>query len=371
MSLAARCTHCRTVFRISGPQLAAAQGWVRCGQCNHVFDATSNLVTPQGQAIAVPTVDVRQPVTPQADLARAELTAATPSPATPFQAMPDIDLELPDLSALKAEAAAEVAPQPKATALPQKSPSALGPAPVEPEPTIASDVRIDAERALGTDPAAISSSTARDASPETDRPTPPRDLRDLREPAWVEPPPTLDTVPDRTSMAGAPDVPKSSAQPAPPGNRWGAALVVLLCTTLAGLVTYAARGHLAQAWPEMRPAIVTACASIGCRLPALRLIDAIEVQGTSLSLDDQTGHHRLRVQLHHRGDWPVQTPAFDLSILDESGTVIARRMLDPTEFTPAAATLEPGADMDLTIALNLKALEPAAMGSFRVSPYYP
>jgi predicted Zn finger-like uncharacterized protein len=371
MSLAARCTHCHTVFRISGPQLAAAQGWVRCGQCNQVFDATSNLVTPQGQAIEVPTVDVRQTMTPQAGLARAEPPAAASSAATPFQAMPDIDLELPDLGALKAEAAAEAAPPPNPAAPVQTAMPEREPASTEPDAAVVPERHEAPAPAFSPDSATFVSPTASEGARETNLATQPRDLRDLREPSWVEPSPALNGAHDLAAVAAETDGPASSNPPAQRGNRWGAALVVLLCATLTALVAYAARGHLAQTWPETRPAIVAGCASLGCELPALRLIDAIDMQGSSLSLDDQTGHHRLRVQLHHRGDWPAQMPAFDLSILDDSGTVIARRMLDPTEFTPAASTLAPGAGMELTIALNLKALEPKTMGSFRVSPFYP
>jgi predicted Zn finger-like uncharacterized protein len=373
MSLAARCTHCRTVFRISGPQLAAAQGWVRCGQCNNVFDATSNLVTPQGQAIEVPTVDVRQSAVPQVATARTESSAVSSSPGAAFQAMPDIDLELPDLGALKAEAeAAAQATPPHHEAPVVQTPSVIPePAPVAPAPSFVSDTPAEALRAHGADHADVAAPTAHEPTQETDRPTHQRDLRDLREPAWVEPSSVLDARPGHAPAAGEAGMPASSEAPPPAGNRWALALVALLGTTLMLLFAYTARGHVAQAWPDLRPTIVTACASIGCRLPALRLIDAVDLQGSSLSLDDQTGHHRLRVQLHHRGDWPVQMPAFDLSILDSDGTVIARRMLDPSEFTPAVTTLQPGAEVELTMALNLKALEPATMGSFRVSPFYP
>jgi len=38
-----QCPHCRTVFRISQEQLAAADGRVRCGHCLEVFDARRRL----------------------------------------------------------------------------------------------------------------------------------------------------------------------------------------------------------------------------------------------------------------------------------------------------------------------------------------
>lgn len=39
----ARCPHCSTIFRITAPQLAAAQGWARCGQCRGAFDTLGSL----------------------------------------------------------------------------------------------------------------------------------------------------------------------------------------------------------------------------------------------------------------------------------------------------------------------------------------
>ena len=39
----ARCPHCSTIFRVTAPQLSAAQGWVRCGQCRGAFDALGSL----------------------------------------------------------------------------------------------------------------------------------------------------------------------------------------------------------------------------------------------------------------------------------------------------------------------------------------
>ena len=39
MSLATRCTHCGTIFKIVQDQLKVSEGWVRCGRCNEVFNA--------------------------------------------------------------------------------------------------------------------------------------------------------------------------------------------------------------------------------------------------------------------------------------------------------------------------------------------
>ncbi|MBU6261208.1 MAG: zinc-ribbon domain-containing protein, partial [Burkholderiales bacterium] len=42
--LATRCPACDTVFRVVPDQLRVSEGWVRCGRCAEVFDASASLV---------------------------------------------------------------------------------------------------------------------------------------------------------------------------------------------------------------------------------------------------------------------------------------------------------------------------------------
>jgi predicted Zn finger-like uncharacterized protein len=50
MSLLTRCPACTTVYRVVPDQLRISQGWVKCGQCGDIFDATQHLI----QAAIVP-----------------------------------------------------------------------------------------------------------------------------------------------------------------------------------------------------------------------------------------------------------------------------------------------------------------------------
>ena len=43
MSLVTRCPACTTTFKVVRDQLRISDGWVRCGRCSHVFDATLDL----------------------------------------------------------------------------------------------------------------------------------------------------------------------------------------------------------------------------------------------------------------------------------------------------------------------------------------
>jgi predicted Zn finger-like uncharacterized protein len=46
MSLKTRCPACDTVFKIVPDQLKVSKGWVRCGRCAEVFDATAHAAAP-------------------------------------------------------------------------------------------------------------------------------------------------------------------------------------------------------------------------------------------------------------------------------------------------------------------------------------
>jgi hypothetical protein len=297
--------------------------------------------------------------------------------------MPDIDLELPDLGALKAEAhmaevgvnggaAAHVsAPEPAATV--SEEPERLAvPAPVEPaapqESTTAAPASeqrepywVDASRASSID-ASPGSGTGAAATEERSAPhfDPALDLRGGM---------ALGTAAANAAGETGPVAAGSPAQ-AKPSRLTGLALVLLLLT-LASLLVYAARGHIAQAWPELRPLVLQACANLGCELPALRQLDAVKVQGSSLSRDDASGHHRLRIQLLNTDQAPVLMPAFDLTLVDPQGEVLARRMIDPQELQPALTQLNPGAEAALSVTLDLRALDSASVSSFRLSAYYP
>lgn len=55
MSLVTRCPACTTTFKVVRDQLRISDGWVRCGRCSHVFDATLDLhEAPDGAAANVP-----------------------------------------------------------------------------------------------------------------------------------------------------------------------------------------------------------------------------------------------------------------------------------------------------------------------------
>lgn len=52
MSLITRCPACGTMFKVVADQLKVSQGWVRCGHCTEVFDASAHLLPDEALVLA-------------------------------------------------------------------------------------------------------------------------------------------------------------------------------------------------------------------------------------------------------------------------------------------------------------------------------
>ncbi|MBS0426160.1 MAG: zinc-ribbon domain-containing protein [Proteobacteria bacterium] len=75
MSLVTRCPACSTAFKVVRDQLRISEGWVRCGRCSQVFDATLDL---QDSEDGVPNATTTLSPAPSS-----EAQAAAPDPASP------------------------------------------------------------------------------------------------------------------------------------------------------------------------------------------------------------------------------------------------------------------------------------------------
>lgn len=198
MSLATRCTHCDTIFKVVQDQLKVSEGWVRCGRCNEVFNALEGLFDmereappqrsrpspppPAVTALAAPT-PVPDPVpapdptpAPMPSLAESLVTAPAIE-APPFSSEPEIyeveeppqeqvaavttfDLDLPPShsSPMPAEPVWAPTMDPAVDTLPQPHPS-----PAEVAQTNATAVPAPATRFANTNAAALPTTEESDA----------------------------------------------------------------------------------------------------------------------------------------------------------------------------------------------------------------
>ncbi|MES2091327.1 MAG: zinc-ribbon and DUF3426 domain-containing protein [Pseudomonadota bacterium] len=101
MSLATRCNHCGTIFKVVQDQLKVSEGWVRCGRCNEVFNALPGLFDlereppPQRPATAPPRPEPEPE--PEAPASEGGDSTWAPTAPAPIQTSADdfeLDLEL-------------------------------------------------------------------------------------------------------------------------------------------------------------------------------------------------------------------------------------------------------------------------------------
>ena len=85
MSQITRCPSCSTSFKVVADQLRISQGWVRCGQCKEVFDASAHLLPAAPPALLpdVSLTDIRPPSMPVARKAETGRSWGEPTSSPP------------------------------------------------------------------------------------------------------------------------------------------------------------------------------------------------------------------------------------------------------------------------------------------------
>lgn len=88
MSLATRCTHCGTIFKVVQDQLKVSEGWVRCGRCQEVFNALPGLFDLDTEAPPPRQVPQTPPASPGWSRTQPSALDTPPSPGMPAAPVP-------------------------------------------------------------------------------------------------------------------------------------------------------------------------------------------------------------------------------------------------------------------------------------------
>lgn len=430
MSFTTRCPACGTVFRVVADQLKISDGWVRCGHCSDVFDATIHLqawsppappAAPSGPPVVSPPATA-EPVSASAPWPMPTQTPM-PSPAAPVAPGPSVEPDLPIDVAPEPVALAEAGAGPDAAAPPSPSAGALPPRPVEApvEETISDDdLRawfgdgpLDAPGAAVV-PAAepgppapagqptpltpVDAAPAPDEGPSSDfqaelqrfaqstrgalevLPTLPATARpDVATDAGLATPPAASPLKDAVTEAGdeAPTVPGFVRQAqrrafwTSPGVRIGLGLVALLLAgLLAGQWAVQHRHQLAAAHPPLRPLIEQACGWLGCDLQALRRIDDVEIE--SAELVRRLGNfYSFDFVLRNRSALEVALPALELTLTNIGDQAVARRVFLPQDWPDAPTALAPNGRVSVSLRLSLMLGDDAPTAGYRALVFYP
>jgi predicted Zn finger-like uncharacterized protein len=295
--LATRCPACDTVFRVVPDQLRVSEGWVRCGRCAEVFNASESLLDLDSGAPSA------MPGTPTMPAAAPPPTSRTPAAVA--------------LEAAPAAPPAEPAPEPWPEAEPVP----------EPEPDWPPSFT-----ATGIEPPAASAAEPVEAA----APAEPAEL-----PSFVR----------RAERAARWRQPRVRAALAAVG--------VLAAVGLAAQAAFQYRDLVAARHAAVRPALDRGCALLGCTVAAPRLIDSLAVESSGLVRVERSSLYKLSVALRNRDAFEVAVPALDLRLTDAQGKLLARRVLRAAELGASQAALGAGRDLSLQATLQA-ATEPVA-----------
>lgn len=417
MSLVTRCPACSTLFKVVPDQIRIAAGWVRCGQCGEVFDASAQLL-PRGTAAplpptpsapdsdpagasAAPTDPVAPPpqvlVPVAADAADALATpefarpvpeAEPPAPMTEPPA-PEAPALVPETSAQTSQAAApapeDEPPTPFSPSLRtelaeivarrEQTDAAAPPAPPAPPSTpvaLPSYLKVRA-RPKAAPPAAPADAREPDAGPRAPSPAPEPSIDDLI---------VIGTDPDESLAPPSGDGPEV-AQPsfvATARRRafWAArpvrALLWLgLLLLAAGLIvqwSLTQRDWLAARAPSLTPALNALCAPLGCRVQPWRQLDAIVIDNSAFNRV-AGNQFRFSVGLRNTAALPVASPALELTLTDGDNEPLVRRVLTPAQLDlPPVLPARGESNIVQTLTVTDPA-DPAAVVGYRLTAFYP
>lgn len=322
MSQITRCPSCGTKFKVVADQLRISDGWVRCGQCQGVFDAAAALLPAESEPAPV---------------------AQPPAAPSGQEAVP-AGYELPAAAADEAQ-------------LPLGQPPALSDDAQAPAPErdhIPGDMR---EGPLG----AAAEVLAKAELPES------------KEPSTEEPEAELPEVPAAALPAAEPGFVRAARRKA----FWQRAGVraalgfgcAVLALGLAAQVALQQRNELAAWQPSLRPALQSLSDLTGCSLAARQDIAQLVIASSGFTRTADADRYLLSLTIENQASTELAMPAVELTLTDVQDRPVLRRVLLPAEMQ-APATLAAQAEWSTGIALAVSATDTRIAG-YRALVFYP
>jgi predicted Zn finger-like uncharacterized protein len=351
MSLITRCPACGTMFKVVTDQLKVSQGWVRCGHCAEVFDASAHLLPRDMSSLTAPAAALLDTVPD---------TTAAPLPA--FDAPTE--------------------PQ----SLPPETP------PVPPSRQEWAPARSFADR-MPLRPSSPGWEEAQDSAADFDparwkRAQQERQLDPMELPAELLPEAPLPRQPAMVSQAIEDDssFAYSDVDSGMPGQTvqhdvsfvrdarrkafWRKPLTrlslgllsLLLLATLVGQWAVQQRNMLAALEPRLLPALQALCGPLHCEIRPPRHIEAMVIDSSTFNrIAPET--YRLSFTLKNTGVAALEMPSLEVTLTDTQDQAVVRRILAPAQFGAKGATLAAQSELAGLVIMKVSGNSDAASSS--------
>lgn len=380
MSFTTRCPACGTTFKIVPDQLKISDGWVRCGHCADVFDATLFLegetslqaLAPAPQQAGGWEVEVAPPP-PPAPAAPGKVVIPGPARAKAEDGDGDWLLRprlrpvpAPPAPAAPPPATEQASPKNGAFAEELKQFAAQGSDSAAVPP--AEDAPGDGTTVLASEPVTRGEESApQPATAPLPRPTP-TDEPDV--------PQAAGSVPrdDELPVLSEPSFVRQARRKAfwdSRGMRWSLMLVSLLL--LLGLLMQWAvhdRDALAARHPAAHGLLHALCRPVGCTIGPVRRIESVSIDSSNL-VRRLGNFYSFDLVLKNSAPLPVAVPALELSLTDTRDNVIVRRVFLPEELPGAPEVLPAQGQVSMSLRLSIADNGVSTMTGYQALVFYP
>ena len=363
------------MFKVVPDQIRIAAGWVRCGHCGEVFDASAHMLPYERTARPdkAPTPAPESAGAPADAVSTAHLLVHRS--ASPPVAEPEDD---------------DTAWEPPTDFAPTEVDGTLGPdgwPELEP-PRAARPPAVEAPPVLLPADAAEPEAPS---SPEPDTPPLAQEAEpeqaeaatEQEAPGGPEPEPEA-IVAEAESAPAAPDesapshdapsfvteAQRRAAWSSRPVRVMLYVALALLALGLALQVVLGQRDWLAARQPQLAPVLQALCAPLGCRVQPYRQLDAIVIDSSAFNRVG-AGSFRFSVTLHNASDLPVASPALELTLTDTQDQALVRRIVSAAELGAPPALAARGEFSGTSVLTVGDTANPSAIVGYRLTAFYP
>jgi predicted Zn finger-like uncharacterized protein len=333
MSLITRCPACSTMFKVVPDQLRVSDGWVRCGQCDEVFDANAHL-----QSLDDSQAPVKQP---DSNLFSWDDSLEASAPSQEVQKERDVqDAHVDPL--LHEDVATST---PVSALLEAEVPGESDPLDAVPANDLgASTPGMDETILLAHSELGPISQVHSELQPDVAPIPPPNFLR-----------------PERVA---------STQQ-----SRGAQLVVALLCALSAGLLLLQwvvhERDRIAATEPAALAVLEPMCGVLDCRIAPLRQIESVVIDSSSFG-KTQTDVYRLGFAIKSTALVDVAVPSLELTLTDAQDKAVVRRVFSPQELGSQRASLASGGEWAGSVPVTVKPVPGAErIAGYRLLAFYP
>jgi predicted Zn finger-like uncharacterized protein len=386
MSYTTRCPACGTMFKVVPDQLKISDGWVRCGHCADVFDATLYL---EGEATPAPAPGVALPVPTPPMATDPEPTA--PSHAlnndgegdwlldpSPWRSEPDPAeaWTTEEFQALEGSFEGNAASEAD-TWLPVSESVDVPDGPLAPASAPALKISSEFVDELKQFASAVSKAQTEPAQP---------DSGPVLAPAANVPDVAPDPVQAPTAPPKAASDEPSDPDVAEPGfvrearrkAFWRSPLMrtllasasVLLALLLMMQWAVQDRDRLAAQYPAAVPLLTSLCRPFACQLGPVRRIESVVIDSSNL-VRRLGNFYSFDLVLKNSAPMAVAVPALELSLTDTRDAVVSRRVFLPDELPGAPVLLPPQGTLSMSLRLSIADSGVSSMTGYRALVFYP